>query len=106
LAGQALLAETGGFDQQLGGLGGGAPAMPTVAPTPAGAAAQVYAAEPPQTPYSIWNVLGLLLIIMFLSLSGIVMTDMLKNMWEWDEGGHDIATGISDGLTKAIGLKD
>ena len=104
--GQALLAETDGLDQQLGALDGGAPAMPTEAPTPASAAAQAFAPEPPQTPYSIWNVLGLLLIIMFLSLSGIVMTDMLKNMWAWDEGGHDVATGISNGLTSAIGLKD
>jgi hypothetical protein len=105
--GQALLAETDGLDQQLDALdGGGAPAMPTDAPTPAAAAAQAFAAEPPQTPYSIWNVLGLLLIIMFLSLSGIVMTDMMKNMWAWDEGGHDVATGISNGLTSAIGLKD
>ncbi|MEO8498354.1 MAG: helix-turn-helix domain-containing protein [Planctomycetota bacterium] len=104
--GQALLAETDGLDQQLGGLGGGAPAMPATAPTPAAAAAQAFAAEPPQTPYSIWNILGLLAIVMILCLSGIVMTDMLKNMWEWGEGGHDIATGISNGLVKAIGLND
>ena len=105
--GAALLDGSEGLDQQLGALGGGgAPAMPTGAPTPAGATAQVYAAEPPETPYSIWNVLGLLVIIMFLSLSGIVMTDMMKNMWAWDEGGHDVATGISNGLTTAIGLKD
>ncbi|MEX0820031.1 MAG: helix-turn-helix domain-containing protein [Pirellulaceae bacterium] len=104
--GQALLAESEGRDQQLDALGGGAPAMPSTAPTPAAAAAQAYAAEPPQTPYSIWNVLGLLVIILFLSLSGIVMTDMLKNMWAWDEGGHDVATSISNGLTSAIGLKD
>jgi excisionase family DNA binding protein len=105
--GQALLAETDGLDQQLGGLGGGGvPAMPTGAPTPASAAAQVYAAEPPETPYSIFNVLGLLVIVMFLALSGIVMTDMMKNMWAWDEGGHDVATSVSNGLTAAIGLKD
>ena len=43
---------------------------------------------------------------MFLALSGIVMTDMMKNMWAWDEGGHDVATSVSNGLTGAIGLKD
>jgi len=41
------------------------------------AAAQAMAAEPPQTPYSIWNVLGLLLIILFLSLAGIVVQSLL-----------------------------
>lgn len=102
VTGQALLADSEGLDA----LGGGVRALPAGAPTPAGAAAQAYAAEPPETPYSIWNVIGLLLIIMFLSLSGIVMTDMMKNMWAWDEGGHDVATSISNGLTGAIGLKD
>ncbi|HUG71596.1 MAG TPA: excisionase family DNA-binding protein [Pirellulaceae bacterium] len=105
--GQALLADSDGLDDQLDALGGGGVrAMPAGAPTPAGAAAQAYAAEPPETPYSIWNVIGLLLIIMFLSLSGIVMTDMMKNMWAWDEGGHDVATSISNGLTRAIYLTD
>ncbi|MBI2480048.1 MAG: hypothetical protein HYV60_15890 [Planctomycetia bacterium] len=105
--GQALLAESDGLDQQLDALGGGgAPAMPMASPTPAGAAAQAFAAELPETPYSIWNVIGLLVIVMFLALSGIVMTDMMKNMWAWDEGGHDVATGVSNGLTGAIGLKD
>ncbi len=103
LEGQALLAETDGLDQQLDALDGGAPATPMAAPA---AAAQVFSPDPPETPYSIWNVMGLLLIIMFLSLSGIVMTDMMKNMWAWDEGGHDVATGVSNGLTGAIGLKD
>jgi len=105
--GQALLSETDAFNQQLDALGGGgAPAMPTGAPTPASAAAQTFAAEPPEAPYTVFQILGLLAIIMVLSLSGIVMTDMVKNMWAWDEGGHDVATGISDGLTSAIGLKD
>ncbi|MBC8355791.1 MAG: helix-turn-helix domain-containing protein [Planctomycetes bacterium] len=104
--GQALLAETDGLDEQLDAFDGGAPATPMAAP--AAAAAQTYAAEPPETPYSIWNVIGLMLIIMFLSLSGIVMTDMMKNMWAWDntDGAHDVATAVSNGLTAAAGLKD
>jgi excisionase family DNA binding protein len=100
--GQALLAETAGLEQQLDSLdSGGKPATPVAAPAPTGA---VY--EAPETPYSIWNVIGLMLIIMFLSISGIIMTDMMKNMWAWEEEGHEVATGISKALTEAIGLRD
>jgi excisionase family DNA binding protein len=103
-AGQALLAETAGLEQQLDSLdSGGTPATPVSAsmPTPASVTP-----DAPETPYTIWNVLGLLLIIMFLSLSGVLMTDMMKNMWAWEEEGHEVATGISKALTEAIGLRD
>ncbi|MBP90918.1 MAG: hypothetical protein CMJ64_30105 [Planctomycetaceae bacterium] len=102
-AGQALLAETAGLEQQLDSLdSGGTPATPVAAaPTPASVAP-----DAPETPYSIWNVLGLLLIIMFLCISGILMTDMVKNMWAWEEEGHEVATGISKTLTEVIGLRD
>ena len=105
-AGQALLAETAGLEQQLDSLeSGGTPATPMTAPAPTPASA---AADLPQTPYSIWNIMGLLLIVMFLSLAGVLMTDMMMNMWTWenDAGAHDVSTGISKGLTKALFGKD
>ena len=98
----ALLAEGGGLEQ-LDALGGGVAATPLGAsPAPAGAVSY----EMPETPYSIWNILGLLLITFFLCLSGVLMTDMMKNMWAWDEDGHDISSGISEGLTKAMNMTD
>lgn len=102
--GQALLAETAGLEQQLDSLeSGGEPATPIGAPAPTPAAP---APDLPETPYSIWNIIGLLMIVMFLSLAAVLMTDMVKNMWAWQEGGHDISTGISKGLTKALFGKD
>ena len=102
--GQALLAETAGLEQQLDSLdSGGTPATPIAAAAPAPVSVTP---DAPETPYTIWNVLGLLLIIMFLSLSGILMTDMMMNMWAWEEEGHEVATGISKALTEAIGLRD
>jgi hypothetical protein len=85
--GDALLADTG-LDQQLGGVGAG----PMVMPRPMG-----YAVAP-EAPYSLWNVMGLLVIALLLSISGVMLTDIVQNMWGW-ENGHDVSTAISDGIT-------
>jgi excisionase family DNA binding protein len=97
-----------GAEAQLDPMADGAATAIDPTATPAAAMAQSFSAEPPETPYSIWNVAGLLLIVMFLALSGVVMTDMMKNMWAWDneDGAHSVATSISNGLTSAIGLRD
>ena len=59
------------------------------------------AAEWPEAPYSIWNVMGLLLIVLLLSISGIMLTDIVQNLWAWDSA-HDMSTGISSGISSAI----
>jgi hypothetical protein len=91
---QALLEETAGLEQQLDSMDAGAVATQPVA-------AGFAPAELPEAPYSVWNVIGLLLIMLFLSLSGILMTDIVQNMWAWEEA-RDVSTGLSDGITSAI----
>jgi excisionase family DNA binding protein len=93
--GDQLLAESG-LDGQLDSLGAGTPMSPAM--MRAG-----YAAELPEAPYSVWNILGLVLIVLFLSVSGIMMTDILRNMWAWEEG-RDLSSSIAEGITKAFGL--
>ena len=39
-----------------------------------GPAAAYASAELPEAPYSIWNIMGLVLILIFLSLTGVLMT--------------------------------
>ncbi len=68
--------------------------MPTGAPQPAAAYVPM---EPPEASYSIWNVLSLLLVIMILSLTGMLMTDLIRNMWSWD-GEYSATTSIMDGI--------
>lgn len=92
----ALLADTAGLEQQLDALGGGGiAATPIAVPSPA------YAAAMQEAPYSVWNIAGLLIILLFLSVTGVLMSDLVRNMWAWNEG-MDVATGISDGITSAI----
>lgn len=88
-AGDGLLAESS-LDQQLGAMGTGAMPMPR----PMG----YMSAGLPEAPYSVWNVTGLLIILLLLSISGVMLTDIVQNMWGWEEG-RDVSTAISDGIT-------
>lgn len=74
----------------------------TAAPT-AAAAAAAYAAEPRELPYTIWNLLGLLMIVGLLSITGMMMTDVIMNMWAWEEAS-DVSSSLSDGITAMVGL--
>lgn len=38
----------------------------------------------PEAPYSVWNILALALCAIFLVLSGMMMYDLVRNMWSWD----------------------
>lgn len=80
-----------------------APALDQMAVSPGAVpAAMPYGVgEAPQAPYSVWNLLGLFLIILFLSLSGIILTDVVQNMWAWDQG-RDVSTALTDGITTMI----
>lgn len=97
----ALMGDTAALDHQLDALGGvGAAGVPMGM----SGAAFAGSAGPPEAPYSVWNIAGLLLILMFFSVSGVLMSDMVRNMWAWEDG-MDVATSISKGVTAAVGLK-
>jgi hypothetical protein len=94
--GEGLLEETSGLEAQLDSIGAGA------GPAAAAVGAPYAAAAVPEAPYSVWNVLGLLLIVIMLSLSGILMTDIVQNMWAW-EGARDVSTSVSEGISSMFG---
>jgi hypothetical protein len=98
--GQALLVETAGLEAKLDSLDGGVSAM---AITPGAAPAYAPAPDLNEAPYSIWNLMGLMMILLFLSISGVLMMDIVRNMWAWEEA-RDVSTSISDGVTTAFGL--
>lgn len=55
-------------------------------------------------PYSIWNVLSLLAITVILAVTGMLMTDLVRNMWTWDET-YTASTPIMDVMVRMFGLK-
>jgi excisionase family DNA binding protein len=93
--GVGLLEETTGLEQQIDTLSGAQLAPARMAPAYGGMA------ELPEAPYSAMNVTGLLVILLLLSVGGILLTDVVQNMWAWHEA-RDASTGISDGIASMI----
>ena len=38
-----------------------------------------------EAPYTIWNVISLVFIAIFLGLTGMMMTDLIRQIWSWDQ---------------------
>ena len=64
-----------------------------VAPAPVAAATS----ESEEAPYSIWNVLSLFFIVAILSFTGILMMDLMNNIWSW-QGNYEFNSTIMDGI--------
>jgi len=39
----------------------------------------------PEAPYTVWNVVSLVFCAIFLMLAGMMMYDLVRNMWSWDQ---------------------
>jgi hypothetical protein len=65
--------------------------------------APVYAAQPVEAPYSTWNVVSLGLVAGMLALSGMMMVDVMLNMWSFS-GTNSISTGLMDAFVSMIGM--
>ncbi|MCL4206328.1 MAG: hypothetical protein KJ000_27920 [Pirellulaceae bacterium] len=58
----------------------------------------------PEAPYSIWNIIALLTIFVILGLTGMLMADLIRNMWSWTET-FTASTPIMDMMVKLVGLE-
>jgi hypothetical protein len=56
-----------------------------------------------ETPYSVWNVLFLGTVAGMLALSGMMMVDVMLNMWAFNQPGS-LSTGIMDAFLSMVGL--
>lgn len=56
-----------------------------------------------EAPYSIWNVLSLIVITFMLGLTGMLMVDVMLNMWSFNEPST-ISTSVMDAFINAFGL--
>jgi hypothetical protein len=89
-----LLEAASSLSDQVDALGGGpAPvATPLAGPLVGG---------PLEAPHSWATISGLLAILLFLSLTGVLMSDIVRNMWAWEDG-MDVSSSISEGVSSAI----
>jgi excisionase family DNA binding protein len=95
----------GGFDpiDEQGGFGGdgfGDEAALAGGALAAGAAMRGV----PETPYGTLDVVLLLGILLLMGLGGVLVTDLMRNMWAW-EGQNDYTSSLTSMLVNAIGGK-
>jgi excisionase family DNA binding protein len=55
-----------------------------------------------ETPFSVWNVVGLAVCILLLSFCGMMTYDLLRNIWSWD-GIASANSKLLDGLNPLLG---
>lgn len=67
----------------------------------AGAAAGTVYRGVPETPYTTIDVMLLLTILILLSLCGVLVSDLARNMWAWD-GTNDLSTGLTSTLVGVL----
>jgi hypothetical protein len=56
-----------------------------------------------ETPYSVWNVLFLGGVAGMLALGGMMMVDVMLNMWNFS-GTGSLSTGIMDAFISMFGM--
>lgn len=78
----------GGFDDDV--------AATSPPPQPAAGVAAASAREE-EASYSIWNVLSLFIVVGLLGFTGILMTDLINNIWSWD-GNFSFNSSIMDAI--------
>jgi hypothetical protein len=56
-----------------------------------------------EQPYSVWNVISLSLAVLLLAMAGMLMVDVMLNMWSFSEPGT-VSTGIMDMFLATFGM--
>jgi excisionase family DNA binding protein len=74
-------------------LGQGSLAAPGFAATAAPVGA--YASAASDAAFGTWNVVSLCLVVLFLCLSGMMMFDLMRNMWSWN-GAYAVNSSLMD----------
>ena len=112
---QVIALDTEEFEEDAGGFGAeqpspfleeeadlmGADASPLGA---AGAAPLTIEQPTVEAPYSVWNVLSLLLAVVALSFTGILMYELVRNMWSWS-GTDPYAAPVMEKVIEMIAGK-
>ncbi|MGM0490560.1 MAG: helix-turn-helix domain-containing protein [Planctomycetota bacterium] len=82
------------LDDQLGPIDAAA-AEPSAVP--------VSPAEAIEADYTIWNIVALLLVVLLLSTVGMLMADVVRNLWSWNS---DMAasSAVADSIIETLGM--
>ncbi len=83
-------------DEVVAGTSGGIETSTRSTSAPVGAPAAY------EVPFTIWQTVGLLLILMVMSLGGMLMTDLVRNMWTHTETAAPVSS-LTDALIDVAG---
>jgi excisionase family DNA binding protein len=97
-----MLGMGGGFQAAGAGLAVGA-GMVAMGGAAGGQPQATLPAAAVEAPYSVWNVIGLLCVVMVMALTGVLMVDVLRNMWAFD-APYSVSSSIMDSLIEALKL--
>jgi excisionase family DNA binding protein len=64
----------------------------------------VASTELPEAEYTAWNLTALLLVVLLLSLTGMLMADIVRNMWSWS-GETAVTSGLANSIIESLGMK-
>ena len=70
--------------------------------TPVSSSATATAADSADASYSVWNVLSLFSIVVLLGFAGVLMLDLMTNIWSW-QGTFGFNSTIMDGILSMLG---
>lgn len=94
----ALVAEApSGLEEQV------SPDMAAFQPVEAGVAPAAVVAQVPEAQYSIANVLWLLVVFFMMLAVGVVLWDVIRNMWSW-QGEYAASSWLTDAVVSAMQL--
>jgi hypothetical protein len=58
----------------------------------------------PEAAYTVWNLMALLFVVLLLGVTGMLMADVVRNMWSWNsETG--VSSGLANTIIDALGMK-
>jgi hypothetical protein len=87
----------GMFEEDLGA----AAAVDPLAATTALAGAAAPAVLPRESPYTVWNIVSLSACAVILGLTGMLMVDLMRNLWSWDTP-YSINSSLADTIVGII----
>ncbi len=68
------------------------------------AAPGISGAQAPEAAYSVWNLMSLVFVVLLLGVTGMLMADVVRNMWSWNsETG--VSSGLANAIIEALGMK-
>jgi hypothetical protein len=94
-----LAADLGGGGLGAGALAGGGLGMEEVA-----AAGPAVVRATPEIPFSMLQVGALLSILLLMGLAGILVTDIVRNLWAWSDSDN-LTSGFTQMVIEAAGMK-